>query len=77
MHMRPPINRSRHAVLRPFTVLFYIGIALALSGGLLHRLYSVPQILALVGAAMMLASWAVAWKEMICAFIEERGRGSK
>jgi hypothetical protein len=77
MHIRPVINRPRRIVLRPFTVLFYIGIALALSGGLLHRFCGVPQIWAFVGAAMMLASCAVALKERICALAKERGGGSE
>lgn len=77
MQTRPRSNRSPHAVLRPFTLLFYIGIAVALSGGLLHRFYSVPEIWALVGAAMMLASCAVVCKELICVLIDARRRDSE
>lgn len=75
MRSRRPTNRSRQDVLRPFAVLFFLGVALALSGGLLQR-FSVPQIWALIGAAMMLASCAVALKEWICALAKARGRGS-
>jgi uncharacterized membrane protein YoaK (UPF0700 family) len=77
MHIRPAINRSRRIVFKPFTMLFCIGIVLALCGGVLHRFYGVPQIWALVGAAMMLASCAVALKERICALAKDQGGGSE
>jgi len=77
MHIRHPINRLPQGVLRPFTMLFYIGVVLALSGGLLHMFCSVSQIWALVGAAMMLASCAVALKEWSCAVVKEGGIGTE